>query len=280
MASLATWLADLSARIGSEIKALRAEIVSGLGLKAPLASPALTGTPTAPTATAGTGTAQIATTAFVTAADALKANLSGATYTGNITVPNVVINGSAGSNRQINFNTGGVVRWNVHANTTAESGSNNGSNFVIQRYDDSGNSLGSVLNFVRSTGVGTFAARPVFGTATPWDTANFTPLTAMSGFCSGKPAASEVVGGAIFPTATTITQANCSAKATIAATASTVFTIAKDGTTVGTITFSASATTGTVSITAGSITALQHVTITAPSTPDATLANISFLVRA
>lgn len=37
-------------------------------LKAPLASPALTGTPTAPTATAGTNTTQVATTAFVTGA--------------------------------------------------------------------------------------------------------------------------------------------------------------------------------------------------------------------
>ena len=36
-----------------------------LATKAPLASPALTGTPTAPTATAGTNTTQIATTAFV-----------------------------------------------------------------------------------------------------------------------------------------------------------------------------------------------------------------------
>lgn len=36
-----------------------------LALKAPLASPALTGTPTAPTAAAGTNTAQLATTAFV-----------------------------------------------------------------------------------------------------------------------------------------------------------------------------------------------------------------------
>lgn len=39
-----------------------------LALKAPLASPALTGTPTAPTATAGTNTTQIATTEFVTGA--------------------------------------------------------------------------------------------------------------------------------------------------------------------------------------------------------------------
>ena len=38
---------------------------SALGNKAPLASPALTGTPTAPTAAAGTNTTQIATTAFV-----------------------------------------------------------------------------------------------------------------------------------------------------------------------------------------------------------------------
>lgn len=39
-----------------------------LDAKAPLASPALTGTPTAPTASAGTNTTQIATTAFVQAA--------------------------------------------------------------------------------------------------------------------------------------------------------------------------------------------------------------------
>lgn len=47
----------------------RKDYVDGaLALKAPLASPALTGTPTAPTATAGTNTTQIATTAFVQAA--------------------------------------------------------------------------------------------------------------------------------------------------------------------------------------------------------------------
>ena len=38
---------------------------TALDLKAPLASPALTGTPSAPTATAGTNTTQVATTAFV-----------------------------------------------------------------------------------------------------------------------------------------------------------------------------------------------------------------------
>lgn len=105
-------------------------------------------------------------------------------------------------------------------------------------------------------------------------------LTTMSGFCSGKPLASEVVAGAIFPVATTISQSNCVAKATVAATALTVFTIAKDGAAFGTITFAAGATNGAVSITSGAVAANQNVTITAPATADAGLSNISFLVRA
>jgi len=40
-------------------------VTNSLALKAPLASPALTGTPTAPTASGGTNTTQIATTAYV-----------------------------------------------------------------------------------------------------------------------------------------------------------------------------------------------------------------------
>jgi|GEM_PF-7097479 len=45
----------------------QSDLNTALGLKAPLASPALTGTPTAPTATVGTNTTQLATTAFVLA---------------------------------------------------------------------------------------------------------------------------------------------------------------------------------------------------------------------
>jgi hypothetical protein len=51
-------------------------------LKADLASPALTGNPTAPTQTAGNSTTRLATTAFVTTADNLKANLASPTFTG------------------------------------------------------------------------------------------------------------------------------------------------------------------------------------------------------
>lgn len=61
-----------------------------LNLKADLASPALTGTPTAPTATEGTSTTQLATTAFVTSADNKKVDktttVNGHALSGNITV--------------------------------------------------------------------------------------------------------------------------------------------------------------------------------------------------
>jgi hypothetical protein len=81
----------------------------------------------------------------------------------------------------------------------------------------------------------------------------------------------------------TISQTNSSAKALTGATSSTVFTIKRgpvaSQTTVGTFTFAPSATTATVSITAGSITAGDILSIYAPVTPDATLADIAFTLR-
>jgi len=61
---------------------------TALGLKAPLASPTFTGTPSLPTGTtavtqsANDNTTALATTAFVTTADNLKANLASPTFTG------------------------------------------------------------------------------------------------------------------------------------------------------------------------------------------------------
>jgi len=62
-------------------------LVTDLAAKAPLASPALTGVPTAPTAAGGTSSTQLATTAFVTTANALKADLASPVLTGNPTAP-------------------------------------------------------------------------------------------------------------------------------------------------------------------------------------------------
>jgi hypothetical protein len=60
-------LNELAAALGDDAN-FAATTASSLGTKAPLDSPALTGTPTAPTATEGTSTTQIATTAFVSTA--------------------------------------------------------------------------------------------------------------------------------------------------------------------------------------------------------------------
>lgn len=59
-------LNELAAALGDD-EDFAATMTTALGLKAPLASPALTGSPTAPTAAADTNTTQIATTAFVLA---------------------------------------------------------------------------------------------------------------------------------------------------------------------------------------------------------------------
>jgi hypothetical protein len=66
-------LNELAAAINDDAS-YASTITTALGLKAPLASPALTGTPTAPTAAADTSTTQIATTAFAKSeADAAQA---------------------------------------------------------------------------------------------------------------------------------------------------------------------------------------------------------------
>ena len=60
-------LNELAAALGDDAN-FSTTVTNNLALKAPLASPSLTGTPTAPTATTGNNTTQIATTAFVQSA--------------------------------------------------------------------------------------------------------------------------------------------------------------------------------------------------------------------
>ena len=84
----ATAIADAALSIGKT-----SGLQAALDLKANLASPTFTGTPTLPTGTiAVTQTAldsstKVATTAFVTTADNLKANLASPTFTGTPTLP-------------------------------------------------------------------------------------------------------------------------------------------------------------------------------------------------
>ena len=70
--------------------------------------------------------------------------------------PIVQINGAAGSNRRVIYQTGGVARWIAQANNTAESGSNAGSDYQIVPYNDAGVGQPAALTISRASGLATF----------------------------------------------------------------------------------------------------------------------------
>ena len=71
-------LGEIATQLASDESAAGALVTTVAG-KAPLASPALSGTPTTPTAAAGTNTTQVASTAFVAAAAASITTIDGGT---------------------------------------------------------------------------------------------------------------------------------------------------------------------------------------------------------
>ncbi|MES0108401.1 pyocin knob domain-containing protein [Mesorhizobium sp. M0013] len=79
-------IAELAAALQND-PGIITSLTTLVGTKAPLASPGLTGVPTAPTAAPGTNTTQLATTAFAAALGALKANAANAALTGVPTAP-------------------------------------------------------------------------------------------------------------------------------------------------------------------------------------------------
>ena len=101
----------------------------------------------------------------------------------------------------------------------------------------------------------------------------------VSGAWSGSPGASQVIERYIFAGAVSFPAGLGGSYGTagIAATGSTIFTIAKNGSSVGTMAFAAVTTTATFAMsTATSFAAGDVLTITAPGTPDATLANLAW----
>lgn len=67
-----------------------------------------------------------------------------------------IINGNAGTNRDIIFRTGGVDRIKIRANSASEAGANAGSNERHDMYDDSGVYLFTAFELTRATGDATF----------------------------------------------------------------------------------------------------------------------------
>ena len=102
------------------------------------------------------------------------------------------------------------------------------------------------------------------------------PIGPLSEFFSGKPTASQVIYGYVFPAFGRLPKNLPLSQIviTVAATASTVLTINKNGSSIGTATFAISGTTATFSFT-NDVTFAKGdtLTIVAPGSADATAAN-------
>lgn len=150
-----------------------------LSTLAPLASPTFTGAPKSTTPSDPfDNTTRIATTAHVrnilnfyapntNAVFYGTATFSGATTFNSGTIfsttlsvkpsgvytPGVDIQSANGSRSTIRLsNSSGLTRWEIFKTEDLESGSNAGSNFVINRYDDTGNYLGYAFSIDRNNG--------------------------------------------------------------------------------------------------------------------------------
>jgi hypothetical protein len=73
----------------------------------------------------------------------------------------LALNGQAAGNRDILFQSAGSLRWVIRADTTAESGSNAGSNLFIRAYTDAGALIDNAMSIVRAAGGTINMARPV-----------------------------------------------------------------------------------------------------------------------
>lgn len=90
----------------------------------------------------------------------------------------ITLNTAAGQNRNIEYLTGGLLRWEVAVNNATESGSNVGSNFKIVSFDDTGALIGNAMVITRSTMAVNFAAT----------------VTAATGFINGSNTLAATLG--------------------------------------------------------------------------------------
>jgi microcystin-dependent protein len=75
----------------------------------------------------------------------------------------VAVSKAAGTGRSIDIFTGASQRWGLICNSDAESGSNAGSNFRLDRYSDAGAFINGSLVVTRATGQFTFETTPQVG---------------------------------------------------------------------------------------------------------------------
>lgn len=150
-----------------------AKVTNMVELKANLASPALTGTPTAPTAASGTNSTQIATTSFVQTAVGSKANTASPALTGTPTAPTP----SYGDN-STKLATTAFVQEAVLGGVTVD---NTTSGYTIQLYDNT--TLKGILtpditsiSYLNAGNAAIGAARIVFGSTSSYIGTEFSSL--------------------------------------------------------------------------------------------------------
>lgn len=149
-----------------------------LNAKAPLASPALTGTPTAPTATAGTNTTQIATTAFVQTALGSKQ-----TKLEDVSSIELGVNVSSPAPAYIDFHTIGTPASDQEARIIRDPGANGEFTFTNT---GTGKIKINATSGVDIGGAGLWSTGPIYsnGDKPVWHSGNFNPssyLTTGSG---------------------------------------------------------------------------------------------------
>jgi len=81
---------------------------------------------------------------------------TGATFTNDVIAPYFQVNRPAGNSRPILYRSSGVTRWIMQATSTAESGSNAGSDWALDAHTDAGAYNFTALAISRSGGNATF----------------------------------------------------------------------------------------------------------------------------
>lgn len=124
------------------------------------------------------------------------------TFTGNsVTVgadalnQDITLNGASGQGKVVRFKTASVNRWSIRSNSTAESGTADGSDFQITAYNNSGSYINDWLTISRSTGNITLQGQSIAIGANPVGLKVSAPATATS---AGLPGHWAVGGGYVY----------------------------------------------------------------------------------
>jgi hypothetical protein len=165
------------------------------------------------------------------------ANSFGAGQTMSYAAPVYTLNDTSGSSAtSVRMQSNGVTVWQLQK-TSANA-------YAVQRYS-AGAYTDTPFQINSATGVATFSQRPVFGAATPWDSANLTPS-------NYAPVASPTFTGTVtIPTGASITKPNI------------VGTVAVDNAASGMVGEYLTANTSGTALTTGTVANATSITLTA-----------------